>query len=130
MKSFTSASADYADLRERQDTGGLQILELKCDGTAVLTLLELGIEPVHLYRATEKIGRFNVVHEGEVGEERIPSSARSRTLRARAGGESSFCDAELKLHAANRAWLLRGDRSVRLAAATSSLLGEAWRPAS
>jgi hypothetical protein len=52
---------DYAVLRERHDTEALQVLELKCDGVAVLTLVALGLDPVNLYRAIEKIGRFNEV---------------------------------------------------------------------
>jgi hypothetical protein len=60
--------SDYADLRARQDTVGLEVLELKCDGIAVLTLLELGIDPVHLYRAIEKIGRFNEVPKERWGK--------------------------------------------------------------
>ena len=74
---------DYADLRARQDTVGLQVLELKCDGIAVLTLLELGIEPVHLYRATEKMGRFNEVPKERWGKNGYPHP-RDRERFARA----------------------------------------------
>ncbi len=52
---------DYAMLREQHDTEALQVLELKCDGVAVLTLVALGLDPAHLSRAIEKIGRFNEV---------------------------------------------------------------------
>jgi hypothetical protein len=73
----------YPDLRARQDTVGLQVLELKCDGIAVLTLLELGIEPVHLYRATEKIGRFNEVPKDRWGKNGYPHPRdRERFIRA------------------------------------------------
>ena len=74
---------DYADLRARQDTVGLQVLELKCDGIAVLTLLELGIEPAHLYRATEKIGRFNEIPKERWGKNGYPHPRdRERFVRA------------------------------------------------
>jgi len=52
---------DYVGLRERHDTDALQVLELKCDGVAVLTLVALGLNPADLYRATVKIARFNDV---------------------------------------------------------------------
>jgi hypothetical protein len=52
---------DVTVLRAQHDTQSLQVLELKCDGVAVLTLLALGVDPAHLYRALEKIARFNEV---------------------------------------------------------------------
>jgi hypothetical protein len=52
---------DYAALRARNDIDALQVLELKCDGVAVLTLVALGLDPANLSRAIEKIGRFNEV---------------------------------------------------------------------
>jgi hypothetical protein len=52
---------DYAVLRERHDTEALEVLELKCDGVAVLTLVALRLDPANLSRAIEKIGRFNEV---------------------------------------------------------------------
>jgi hypothetical protein len=52
---------DDQALRARHDMRSLQVLELKCDGVAVLTLLALGLDPAGLYRAIERIAEFNGV---------------------------------------------------------------------
>jgi hypothetical protein len=50
---------DDAVLRAWPDSRSLQVVELKCDGG--LTLLALESDPDHLYRAIERIARFNGV---------------------------------------------------------------------
>jgi len=76
-------SDDYAGLHERHDTDALQVLELKCDGVAVLTLVALGLNPADLYRATEKIGRFNEVPKARWGNNGYPDPRdRERFIRA------------------------------------------------
>jgi len=63
---------DYGALRQRHDIDALQLLELKCDGVAVLTLLALGLDPMSLYWAVEKIGRFNEVPNARWGNNGYP----------------------------------------------------------
>ena len=63
---------EYAPLLQQNDTHGLQTLELKCDGVAALTLVALGVDASHLYRAIEKIGRFNGVPRARWGNNGYP----------------------------------------------------------
>jgi hypothetical protein len=74
---------DYAALRERRDIHALQVLELKCDGVAVLTLVALGLDPYNLYRAIKKIGRFNEVPNARWRNNGYPQPKdRERFIRA------------------------------------------------
>lgn len=74
---------DYAALRARNDIDALQVLELKCDGVAVLTLVALGLDPANLYRAVEKIGRFNGVPKARWRNNGYPQPQdRGRFIRA------------------------------------------------
>jgi predicted Zn-dependent protease len=45
--------------RERHDTRILREVELKCDGVATLTLVDLGLDPRALLSAMRKLTRFN-----------------------------------------------------------------------
>jgi hypothetical protein len=50
---------DYAHARAARDIPGLHEVELKCDGIAVLTLVELGLDPALLGAAARKLTRYN-----------------------------------------------------------------------
>ena len=49
----------YQRASERLDTRVLRDVELKCDGIATLTLVELGLDPRVLTSAARKLTRFN-----------------------------------------------------------------------
>ncbi len=49
----------YESALERRDSRSMRELELWCDGVAVLTLLDLGIEPRSLVSGISKINRYN-----------------------------------------------------------------------
>ena len=51
--------SDYQRARVAVDHATLQELELKCDGIGLLTMVALGLDPVHLRVAVRKITRFN-----------------------------------------------------------------------
>jgi hypothetical protein len=51
--------SEYEDTRLPRSVAGRQMLELKCDGIAVLTLLELGVDVSRLNSAIRKIVDFN-----------------------------------------------------------------------
>jgi hypothetical protein len=75
--------SQYNSARARHDLGELQSIELQCDGIAVLTLSELGIDPMHLLSAVDKIGRFNEVPGNRWGSNGYPSpDERRRFVRA------------------------------------------------
>jgi hypothetical protein len=70
-------------LRARADRLALQVLELKCDGVAVLTLVALRLSPDHLQRAIEKIALFNGVPKPRWANNGYPSPGdRKRFSRA------------------------------------------------
>jgi len=50
---------DFEDTLARGDRQGRQELELKCDGIAILTLVELGLDPGRLTDGLGKLTRFN-----------------------------------------------------------------------
>jgi hypothetical protein len=50
---------EFERLRDGRDARARQELELRCDAIAVLTLLELGLDPAHLTSAIRKVTRFN-----------------------------------------------------------------------
>lgn len=50
---------EFERLRDGRDVGARQELELRCDAIAVLTLLELHLDPGQLISAVRKITRFN-----------------------------------------------------------------------
>ena len=72
-----------AAARARHDTRSLQVLELECDGLALLTLLALRLDPALLYRAIEKIAIFNGVPNERWGSNGYPDPKdRQRFARA------------------------------------------------
>lgn len=50
---------EYGAALEARDHIRLQEIELRCDGLAVMTLRELGLDPLHLVRAAAKFTRHN-----------------------------------------------------------------------
>jgi len=50
---------EYERARAEPDSRALRVLELRCDGIAVLTLLELGLDPAAVVSAARKLTRFN-----------------------------------------------------------------------
>lgn len=51
--------ARYETARDLKDHRRLQELELYCDGVAILTLRETGVDPSRLVTGLEKVGQFN-----------------------------------------------------------------------
>ena len=51
--------SEFEHLRDGRDAPPRQELELRCDAIAVLTLLELGLDPGELVSAVRKVTRFN-----------------------------------------------------------------------
>ena len=50
---------DYEDARQAGNTRGLQELELRCDGFAVITMAGLRVNPEQLASAAIKLARYN-----------------------------------------------------------------------
>jgi hypothetical protein len=50
---------EYLHAMQRHDHKAMQALELRCDGLAVLTLRDLGLDPERLVSAVQKMTRFN-----------------------------------------------------------------------
>lgn len=58
--------------KQQADPIALQVLELKCDGIAALTLDALGVDPRYLSDAIAKIGKFNEVPSFRWGQNGYP----------------------------------------------------------
>ena len=66
--------AEYLDAAKRNDDRRIKELELICDGVAILTLRRVGIEPIALLTAAEKIAKFNALTTGPAANSyRYPS---------------------------------------------------------
>lgn len=73
---------EFEHLRQRRDATARQELELRCDGIAVLTLLDLGLDPGKLVAAVRAITRFNERIGATVTEGDYPDTAeRARFIR-------------------------------------------------
>jgi hypothetical protein len=59
------------------------VLELKCDGIAVLTLLALGVDPAHVSGAMRKLTAFNERLGATANSDEYPSiGERMRFIKA------------------------------------------------
>lgn len=77
---------DYDVIRDGLDARARQELELRCDAVAVLTLLELGMNPAPLISAMQKMTGFNERLGAKPNDERYPTKdERVRFARAIAG---------------------------------------------
>jgi hypothetical protein len=75
--------AEYVASRERDDARARQELELRCDAIAVLTLLDLGLDPAPLVSALRKLTLFNERLRTNPKRERYPlMDERARFIRA------------------------------------------------
>jgi hypothetical protein len=74
---------DFEDKVARGDTGGLQELELKCDGIAVLTLVALQLDPMTLTKGLRNLARFNDLIGATANADEYPSlRQRERFIKA------------------------------------------------
>ena len=82
--------AAYERAVASKDRSQIRQLELMCDGVAIVTLRQLGIDHSRLTAAVEKIAGFNRLHFGvAVQRERLPDDGRApgvRACRLRVGG--------------------------------------------
>ena len=75
--------SEYEAVRRRGDARARQELELRCDGIAVLTLLELGLDPAAVSSATEKLTRFNEQFGANPNDQLYPTmDERAQFVRA------------------------------------------------
>ena len=75
--------SEYEAVRRRGDARARQELELRCDGIAVLTLLELGLDPAAVSSATAKLTRFNERFGANPNDELYPTTdERAQFVRA------------------------------------------------
>ena len=78
--------AEYEATQKRDDARGRRELELRCDAIAVLTLLELGLDPTPLITAIRKLTLYNERLGADPKDERYPTmDERERFIRAIAG---------------------------------------------
>jgi hypothetical protein len=74
---------DFEDRFARGDKKGLQELELRCDGIAMLTLIAVGLEPLTLNEALGQIARFNeLINATANADEYPPLWQRQRFIKA------------------------------------------------
>jgi Zn-dependent protease with chaperone function len=66
---------EFEHLRDGRDVGARQELELRCDAIAILTLLELHLDPAQLISAVRKITRFNERHGATMTARDYPTTA-------------------------------------------------------
>ena len=75
--------SEYEAIRRRGDARDRQELELRCDGIAVLTFLELGLDPAAVSSATEKLTRFNEQFGANPNDQLYPTmDERAQFVRA------------------------------------------------
>jgi hypothetical protein len=78
--------AEYEAVHRGDDPRGRRELEFRCDAIAVLTLLELGLDPTPLISAIRKLTLYNERLGADPKDERYPTmDERERFIRAIAG---------------------------------------------
>ena len=74
---------EFERARQQEQHKRLQELELRCDGIAVITLIELGLNPERVLSSFQKLNAYNGYKEEETRAERYVSSMdRERFIRS------------------------------------------------